>query len=403
MTAPSAGEGVGEGIYPETPQHAVPDPLPLTEFKSWHLPRKQWVRRHQWAETTSRLMEELALRDRPLRYLGLPGSDLLDLEVLAGICGSATTPFRYLGLNSAMQRPSEATMQRIADNTLRAIGNVDSGSLLLADDFAALASKKSIAFSRLRDFESFDVVNLDLCDAFTSAGGKPIHLAVQNVVEYQTNSRTQPWLLFVTTTVDRRVIAQAELQQYEALLTANANSSTDFGTELAGLIGNQGTPIAKAFSSAKGDQLARLLVLAMGKWLHGIVCGQPAWTIHLKSSVYYRWGLVSGTIATGAVAEGGLVSAVFGMVRNPIQAFDPTGIAGRSVATPVPDAAAREIRAALQMVKRVAMTVDLDCLLQADQNLREGLIRESAQMLAARNYSESKYLEFAGSVPTLQC
>jgi hypothetical protein len=348
-------------------------------------------------------MEELEIRDRPLRYLGLPGSDLLDLEVLAAICGDSTVRFRYLGLNSATQRASEATMQRIADNTLRANANVDSQSLLLADDFSVLASKRSIAYSRLRDFESFDVVNLDLCDAFTSAGGKPIHLAVQNVVEYQTNSRTQPWLLFITTTVDRRVIVEPELGKYAALLAENATDSPEFGTQLTELAGNGDVQPAQVFSSATGDRLARLLVLAMGKWLHGVICGQPAWTIELKSSVYYRWGITGATASSGAVADGGLVSAVYGISRDVVPASDPSGISGGTAVHAGRDANARERRAALQMVKKVARTIDLDCLLQEDRDLRETLTREAAQMLASRNYDETKYKEYAASVVRLQC
>lgn len=402
MTVPSRSEAVADEIYPQRPQHAVPDPLPLTEFKSWHLPRKQWVRRKQWAETTAKLMEQLGIRDRPLRYLGLPGSDLLDLEVLASICGDATVRFRYLGLNSATQQAAEATMQRIANNALHANGNIDGQSILLPDDFTALASKQSIAFSRLREFESFDVVNLDLCDAFTSLGGKPIHLALQNVVEYQTNARTQPWLLFITIAVDRRAIVEPELSKYGELLDSNAHDAPEFGSHLSELIGDAISQPAQALSAATGAQLARLLVLAMGKWLHGVVCGQPSWTIELKSSVYYRWGIAGSQPVAGAIADGGLLSAVYGISRSNVPASDPSGISGVSPSAPA-DRVADERRAALQMARRARNTFDLDCALQRDRALREELTRESAQMLSARNYSESKYMEFAASVLRLEC
>ncbi|MBX7136297.1 MAG: hypothetical protein K1X67_26810 [Fimbriimonadaceae bacterium] len=393
---------MADGIYPEKPQHAVPEPLPLAEFKSWHLPRKQWVRQMQWARTTAKLMEQLKIRDRPLRYLGLPGADLLDLEVLANICGDATVRFRYLGLNSATQLAAEATMQRIANNALHANGNIDGQSILLPDDFTALASKQSIAFSRLREFESFDVVNLDLCDAFTSLGGKPIHLALQNVIEYQTNARTQPWLLFITIAVDRRTIVEPELSKYGNLLSSNAHDAPEFGFQLGELIGDASVQPAQALSAATGEQLARLLVLAMGKWLHGVVCGQPSWTIELKSSVYYRWGIAGSQPSAGAMADGGLLSAVYGISRSNVPASDPSGISGVSPSAPA-DPVADERRAALQMAKKARGTFDLDCALQRDGNLRDILTREAAQMLAARNYNEAKYMEFAASVLKLKC
>src|SRR4051812_13411813 len=110
-----AQETHDEGIYPETPGHAVPEPIPLKAFQPWHLPRKQWVRHFQWRECTKRLIDGLQLDDRPLRYLGLPGTELLDLEVLANFCVEKNLRFRYLGLNSGAQSPGQQTTQRLAE------------------------------------------------------------------------------------------------------------------------------------------------------------------------------------------------------------------------------------------------------------------------------------------------
>ncbi|MEK6701770.1 MAG: hypothetical protein AABZ53_05875 [Planctomycetota bacterium] len=402
MSTPSDDGTVGEGIFPSVPEHAVPDPLPIVEFKPWHLPRKQWVRCRQWAGSTASLLEGLEIRDRPLRYLGLPGSDLLDLEVLATACRTAAR-FRYLGLNSASRKPSDVTMQRIAENALLEIGTVDPQSIILSDDFSTLASKRSIAWSRVQEFESFDIVNLDLCDAFTSSGQKPIHLALRNVVEYQTNARTQPWLLFMTITADKRAIDDEELRSYSELLQANAAGSSTFDQSLRLLIDDGTVEPKDALSRLAGRGFAKLLALTVGKWLHGIIDGQPGWGLTLESSVYYRWGITDQRPATGAVADGGLLSAVYLMTRRPIPAIDESGLSGPpTLANGVMDRDS-EFKTAIQMAKRVSTTVDLDCVLQNDHQLREKLVNESVLLLGSRNYDVNQYMAYAQRVRRVDC
>ena len=61
-------------------EYAPPQTEPK-EFKPWHKPRKQFVRREQLATLLLRLYEMREPGD-PLLYLGLPGTDLIDLRYL---------------------------------------------------------------------------------------------------------------------------------------------------------------------------------------------------------------------------------------------------------------------------------------------------------------------------------
>ena len=52
------------------------------EFKPWHKPRKHFVRLHQWCHETRQLLKKLQYANgSELRYLGLPGEDLLDIRL----------------------------------------------------------------------------------------------------------------------------------------------------------------------------------------------------------------------------------------------------------------------------------------------------------------------------------
>lgn len=51
------------------------------EFKPWHNPRKQLVRKEQWIYFTSKYLANILSGRTTLKYFSLPGDDLLDVRV----------------------------------------------------------------------------------------------------------------------------------------------------------------------------------------------------------------------------------------------------------------------------------------------------------------------------------
>ena len=49
-------------------------------FLPWHRPRKHFVRREQWQQQIEILADAGQLEHQTIRYLGLPGTDLLDIR-----------------------------------------------------------------------------------------------------------------------------------------------------------------------------------------------------------------------------------------------------------------------------------------------------------------------------------
>ena len=138
------------------------------EFKPWHKPRKQFVRR-EWSALLRRLYEKRGSRD-PLCYLGLPGTDLIDLRHLhEELCRANDRPMRFLGFNTEAQRGNSAHVQlSVSLDEVRRLPNVDTQSDVIPDDFRRISNEHSIAWGRTRQLGPFDVVNIDLCDGLAS-------------------------------------------------------------------------------------------------------------------------------------------------------------------------------------------------------------------------------------------
>lgn len=63
------------------PEYKPVGERPPRAFEAWHRPRKQFVRRSQWVATLRDIYVDRDPAER-INYLGLPGTDLLDLRVL---------------------------------------------------------------------------------------------------------------------------------------------------------------------------------------------------------------------------------------------------------------------------------------------------------------------------------
>lgn len=387
-----------EGIYPEAPGHAVPEPMPLSEFAPWHLPRKQWVRNLQWRDCTRRLAKELQLDDRPLRYLGLPGTELLDLEVLANLCVQLRIRFRYLGFNTGAQSPKHLTMQRLSEDLIKTIEGVEMISTVVTDDILSLASKSGMAYYNLQQIESFDVINLDLCDVFTTQPGREVHTAVRNIVEYQVNSRMQPWLLFITTAVDRNAVSEADLAQYRAKFNDNSAKWQDFQQAATSLL--EAEMAENPFDTVSGVKFGKLLAVSIGKWLASLLRGSAPWKVELKSCVCYRRGLPGIRVDQRPIPEPEMFSLVYG-VSCPHQALiDPAGLA-KAAEAPVIDWNQVERKMAVQMAKKATIAIDLDRVLQLQSDTYRRLTEESAELLRLRNYDAELYRKYAREIPRL--
>ena len=221
-------EVLTEGIFGDF-EYVRPQTEPK-EFKPWHKPRKQFVRREQWSALLQSLYERREPGD-PLRYLGLPGTDLIDLRYLhEQLCSASNRPLSFLGFNTEAQPGSAAQVQlSISLDEVRRLPNVDTQSDVIHDDFRRIGNPKSIAWSRTLQIGPFDVVNIDLCDGLASdppQNADSVYKALDQLMALQ-GRNPDPWLLLVTTRIGRGMFDADAEERLLSLFHGNVNDCKD--------------------------------------------------------------------------------------------------------------------------------------------------------------------------------
>ena len=259
------------------------------EFKPWHKPRKQFVRREQWSSLLRRLYEKREPAD-PLRYLGLPGTDLIDLRYLhEKLCRANDRPLRFLGFNTEAQRGNPAHVQlSVSLDEVRRLPNVDAQSEVIHDDFRRIGDPNSVAWSRTLRLGPFDVVNIDLCDGLASDPPQTdgsIYEALAQLTALQARN-ADPWLLLVTTRVGRGMFDADAEQRLIDLFHENVARCEGFVEACEQLLESDVRSIDPATCSAA--DLMNLMTVAIGKWLSALVQAHGPSRVELASTHGYR-------------------------------------------------------------------------------------------------------------------
>ena len=152
----------GEPVSEESP----PAALAKREFQPWHHPVKQLVRDNQWAELTSRLLSERKEAPSVLHYFTLPGVDLLDVRVLADVCGPRGIIIKYFGFDAGTGADGDTSLGDggwiTAESALRQAGRISLDAVILPDRLEDIALHGSQASDQLGRQPAFDVINIGL-------------------------------------------------------------------------------------------------------------------------------------------------------------------------------------------------------------------------------------------------
>ncbi|MHC9086269.1 PP_RS20740 family protein [Luteimonas sp. RIT-PG2_3] len=379
----SVGEGIAEEIFDAAlvyEAHERPEPRP---FLPWHRPRKQLVREQQWIYEIEQLVTASPPEHGEIRYLGLPGIDLLDLRCIRQmICDTRDLKLRYLGFNSGVQPNSrDHEEMTISEDEVKRSRLVHELSLIRGDDFTLLGQRNSLAQKAALSHGPFDVINIDLCDGFGTHPPARLNAtyydAVNSLCAIQVR-RTRPWLLFLTTRTDRPTIDGAVLELFLEKYRANLADHADFTTESDNRFGiSCEATLAEACGTDNGH--LRVFLTALCKWLIGIALANAPTDVRLKSVVGY-------SVADGPSPD--LMSLAFLFTPTVVPGEDPMRLAR------VPDQAPTEGLMAVRALRRVSALRDADEILSNDDALQARMTDNMAALLAEARYDPEAYREW---------
>lgn len=351
------------------------------EFKPWHKPRKQFVRRKQWIKLTKRLLENRS-DDTPLRYLSLPGIDLLDIRyVHSKICRKQGRDLRFLGFNNEAQKGNSADVQlNISLDEVRRLSNVDSSSVVVPDDFRMIANEKSLAWKQATSLGPFDVANIDLCEGLASDTPKSsdrgtMYDALERLISIQALNNN-PWLMFITTRIGRELFDPEAEGKILEIYHDHARECEAFRSVCRKLIDN---PSEVDVTTCEDRDYFNIMIVALAKWLSRLIKAKiPSSRVELVSVLGYK-------IDPNASCED-MVS--FAIRSNPSYSKIDDPLAPKPALQEFPV----DCTTALKIAKRVTKLRNVDDILARNRDLNQRLITETKNLLHRARYNKSDYL-----------
>ncbi len=362
-------------------EYVAPQPQPK-EFKPWHKPRKQFVRREQWLALLERLYENRLPGD-PLRYLGLPGTDLIDLRYLhEQICRDNKRPLRFLGFNREAHPDSPAQVElNISLDEVGRLPHVDKQSAVLSDDFRLVGDEKSVAWLRTQQLGPFDVVNIDLCDGLASdppQNDGSIYSALAQLMALQARN-SKPWLLLITTRIERGMFDARAEQLIIGHFRDNVANCEGFAEACQEFLESDVESIDPATCSEV--DLLNLMTIAIGKWLSKLVQAQLPSRVELASTHGYR--------VSPLAHHEDLVSLAL--------RFEPVIEASDNALSPTAPAPVDECAIAKAILRRANRRLDVDDILEKQPDMKEELIGETKLLLSSARYQVEDYCQWLTS------
>ncbi|MGZ8906561.1 MAG: PP_RS20740 family protein [Methylobacter sp.] len=386
MTEETDNEELVDGIFGDAARVYEAPARPGKSFLAWHRPRKQFVRDRQWKEQIARLLSDLQADQECVKYLGLPGTDLLDLRFFHNsICEPKGVKLSFLGFNSAAAPSSKDQIELniSLDEVKKLPFIVAEKSNVIPDDFRQIANSTSKAWRETQAAGPFDVVNLDLCDGFAAETPGTLdnthYNAMLQLLTYQ-HQRRKPWLLLLTTRVGRDHIHPEAMEKLITVYRDNLNGCDLFRTaskEHLSILDND--ELQQVLKSVQG--LSNVFLAGLSKWLlTNALDLRPQVKVELKSVIGYR--------VDDGVEHKDLVSMALKFIPVLAPAIDKVGLASVTVKK------VYECELAPSLLKRIAKCVDADLLLSDNKELCQQMTDSMAQLLKLARYDDVKFYEW---------
>jgi hypothetical protein len=354
---------------------------PRKEFAPWHRPRKQFVRKFQWVACLQDIYVGRDPEDR-INYLGLPGTDLLDLRVFYDeVCVPQNRMLRFLGFHQGIESDSsESVSLDISLQQVKLRELVHESSKVLTDDIKKIGSPNSIAYQEALRAAPYDVINLDFTVGFArDAPGSldSVYSALNLIIAMQ--QRLQQWLLLMTGLIGREVFDSAAAEKLHALFlgTLECEGFRDACSEYFESPDLDSLDI----DSCSDSDYFYAMAIGFCVWVfrQAQQAGSPR-RVNLRAAFYYQH------YPNGPRPD--MLSIAIRFTPKVVAATDPSGlaVAGRNRVD--------QCEASLQFATKLHGAANVDERLENNNALRDELVEETVSLLLEAGYDETDYRQW---------
>ena len=389
MTASSdaSNQEIQDEVLPEEPDELAV-PVKLNTLQPWHRPRKQFIRKKLWIDSSRRLIKreknkpglQTPAKGKPeVRYLTLPGIDYLDVRMLADLCSEQgcclTSVGFYSGDNPNIARAKVREFDLISANIITGKSETYYGR------FEEVADKGQ-AYRNLQHKGPFHIVNIDACGSVARPSAEHATRlidAIYRIVEFQLDNKSSHWLLFITTDIRPTSLSQETLTRLCQAIFENAQKSEAFHEKVLFMFGKNDAEIESVVASARnssGEEFLKLFALSLSKWLLHLA-NEKSWNMTTHDTYCYATGHSGNCTPT-------MVCLAFEFMPPPQGLNDP-----HSVVRAQPAVGSEPGDTSIQAANKVDDMENVDCRMKSCHKLREKMTNQVKRLLEEAHYDQA--------------
>ena len=357
------------------------------QFQAWHKPRKQWIREKQWWTPLKRLISNSYQNEPTLKYFGLPGGDLLDIEyirrkleereTLKNIPSDESKNLLFHGLidNKEDKERADSRLSMLLDYK-----NIHKESKVEKYNFGSLKSEKSASWLGLRQSGPYHFINLDFCNCVFKEETLDSIVAL---MDFQLKRLYgTPWLLCLTTRVDRAGVNSTLYLRLNNLL--QSLSEDDIWEKISECFEEASKAIdanhALDTDAINETTFSELIQICLILWLVAYALDHNS-SIELASSVNY-------SVHAGNNFPD-MASLVFRLTKKDIQVADSTGLTS-SQQSAGPISVSERLKFKIQAISKLNGAQNVDSILE-DIAVAKLYAEETKTLLSACGWDVSNY------------
>ncbi|BEO45305.1 hypothetical protein SMQE13_46560 [Serratia marcescens] len=371
-----------ESLYEDLFEENVKEPeerLVKNEFFAWHHPRKHLVRMEQWLHYIKEHKESI-IRGSTLKYLGLPGDDLLDIRVIHDeFCTKNNITLKFIGFNDHTSDEKRTQNANLSFAEVRAMAHISPESIVIDNDILHIGEPSSLAYERVKDNGNYDVVNLDFCDSIAIRDPQALnhYNLLTKILQIQSN-RDNPWLLFITTRIGKEHVNDNSLKALIHCFESNLKSAC-FSEKSAACFGiSNSQELDEAIKDER--KFNKVIITAFCKWMLTFCLDlNPKTTMKVLDSMEYK--------VNPKATNCDMVSFALLLKPHPESVIDRFKLASHQSKKVI----FSESEIASHYIYRFNVSTNCDTYLQDDKNKKEEMIKQSIKLLNSARYDTSSY------------